>query len=130
MVSGHGTRYLDLESSQRQALWESTHAFPISPAQRRSDLFLLTFWRQRKQRRSIFGARWKNFLKTILRSMIEGHCDLDILLDPFFLHYPRMHEERVWYPGVGHNTDPTILLEALDMDDQEDPWSNQLRNAY
>ena len=89
------TRYLELKSSHRQALWESTHAFLISSAQRRSDRFLLTFWRQRKQRRSRFGARWKNFLKTILREMIEGHCDLDILRDLFFLHYPRMHEERV-----------------------------------
>uniref|UniRef100_A0AAV1UZM0 Uncharacterized protein n=1 Tax=Peronospora matthiolae TaxID=2874970 RepID=A0AAV1UZM0_9STRA len=27
-------RYLELESTHRQALWESTHAFPIPPAQR------------------------------------------------------------------------------------------------
>ena len=128
--SDMGHRYLELESTHRQALWESTHAFPISPAQRRSERFMQTFWRQRKQRRSRFGARWKNFLKRILGGMIAGHCDLDILLDPFFLHYPRPHEERVWYPGLGHSNDPADLLEALDMADQEDPWRNQFRNAY
>ena len=116
--SDMGHRYLELESTHRQALWESTHAFPISPAQRRSERFMQTFWRQRKQRRSRFGARWKNFLKRILGGMIAGHCDLDILLDPFFLHYPRPHEERVWYPGLGHSNDPADLLEALDMADK------------
>jgi hypothetical protein len=89
-----------------------------------------TFWRQRKQRRSRFGARWKNFLKRILSGMIAGYCDLDILLDPFFLHYPRPHEERVWYPGLGHSNDQADLLEAMDMADQADPWRNQFRNAY
>uniref|UniRef100_A0AAV1TU08 Uncharacterized protein n=1 Tax=Peronospora matthiolae TaxID=2874970 RepID=A0AAV1TU08_9STRA len=123
-------RYLELESTHRQALWESTHAFPILPAQRRSERFMQTFWRQRKQRRSRFGARWKNFLKMILSGMIAGHCDLDILLDPFFLHYPRPHEDRVWYPGLGHSNDPADLLGALDMADQENPWRNQFRNAY
>ena len=61
--------------------------------------------------------------------MIEGHCDLDIFLDPFFLHCPRMHEERVLYPGLGRNTDPADLLEALEIADREDPWRIQFRNA-
>ena len=61
--------------------------------------------------------------------MVEGHCDLDILLDPFFLHYPRMHEERVWYPGLGHNADPADLLEDLEIANREKPWRNQFRNA-
>ena len=61
--------------------------------------------------------------------MVECHCDLDILLYPFFLHYPRMHEERVWYPGLGHNADPADLLPALDIADCEDPWRNQFRNS-
>ena len=113
-----GTRYLELESSHRQALWESTHAFPINPAQRRSKPFMQAFWRQRKQRRSRFGARWKSSLETILSGMVAGHCDLDILLDPFFIHYPRPHEERVWYPGFGNSGDPADHLEALDPADQ------------
>ena len=66
----------------------------------------------------------------ILSGMIASHCDLDILLDPFFLHYPRIHKERVWYPGLGHSDDSTDLLEALDTADREDPWRNQFRNAY
>uniref|UniRef100_A0AAV1U2A4 Uncharacterized protein n=1 Tax=Peronospora matthiolae TaxID=2874970 RepID=A0AAV1U2A4_9STRA len=92
-------RYLELESTHRQALWKSTHAFAISPAQRRYERFMQAFWRQRKQRRSRFGARWKNFLKMILSGMIAGHCDLDILLDPFFLHYPRPHKSEFGIQG-------------------------------
>ena len=57
--------------------------------------------------------------------MIDGHCDLDILLDPFILHSPRIHVERIWYPGLGHNADPDDLVEALDMANQKDPWRNQ-----
>ena len=56
--------------------------------------------------------------------MIDGHCDLDILLDPFILHSPRIHVERIWYPGLGHNADPDDLVEALDMANQKDPWRN------
>ena len=65
--------------------------------------------------------------------MIDGDCDLNILLDPFFLHHPRIHEERVWYPGLGHNADPADpadLVAALEMADQNDSWRNQFRNAY
>ena len=61
--------------------------------------------------------------------MAECHCDLDIFLDPFFLHYPRMHEERVRYPGLRHNADTPDLLKALEIADREDPWRNQFRNA-
>ena len=40
------TRYLELDSTHRQALWKSTHSFPISTAQRRSERFMQAFWRQ------------------------------------------------------------------------------------
>ena len=32
--------------------------------------------------------------------MIEGLCDLDILLNPIFLRFSRPNEARVWYPGL------------------------------
>ena len=83
--------YHSLEHSHLQAIGESTHTFSISLKLRQKDRQLMTFWRQRKQRRSRFGARWKAFLKFLLSGMVAGYCDLDILLDPFFLHYPRLH---------------------------------------
>jgi hypothetical protein len=39
-----------------------------------------------------------------LQGMIAGHCDLDILLDPFFLHFPAFREVSPWYPP-GTQTD-------------------------
>ena len=122
-------RYLEIESAHLQAIWESTHAFPISPSQRRSSTYFLNFWKQRKQRRSRFGARWKTFLKTILAGMIDGYCDLDIMLDPFFLHFPRPHESRIWYPGLGRTTDHADLIEALEIADREEPWRLQFRHT-
>ena len=126
---GMGRLYLDIESTHRQAFWESTHAFPISSTQRSNSPFFALFWRQRKQRRSRFGARWKTFLNHILKGIIAGYCDLDILLDPFFLHYPRPHEDRVWYPGLGQLTDPNSLIDALEIADRDEPWRNQFRNS-
>ena len=55
----------------------------------------------------------------ILRAMFAGHCDLKILLNAFFLHYLRPHEERVWYPGLRHFDYPADLVEPLEMADQE-----------
>ena len=122
------TRYLAIEAAHLQAIWESTHAFPISSAQRRSSAFFSGFWKQRKQRRSRFGARWKSFLKTILAGMMAGHCDLDIMVDPFFLHFPRPREARVWYPGLGRTADPANMIEALEIADREEPWRLQFRH--
>ncbi|POM77724.1 Hypothetical protein PHPALM_4846, partial [Phytophthora palmivora] len=57
-------------------------------------------------------------------AMIEGWCDLDLLLDPFFLHFPKRTDEVAWYPGIEarranladpqlNRREPTDLLEAL-----------------
>ena len=71
----------------------------------------------------------KRFLNHILKGIIAGHCDLDILLDPLFLHYPRPHEDRIWYPGLGQSTDPNSLIDALEIADRNEPWRNQFRNS-
>ena len=39
-------------------------------------------------------------MQLILQGMINGLCDLDILLDPMLLHFSRLNEVRVWYPGL------------------------------
>ena len=92
--------YEGFVDSHRQALWESTHCLWISDEQRKTDPGLAAFARARRQRRSRAGPRWKRVLQLILQGMIDGLCDLDILLDPIFLHFPRPNEARVWYPGL------------------------------
>ena len=47
------------------------------------------------------GPRWKTALRFILQGMIDGHCDLDLFLYPFFMHLPSLVEMCPWYPGLG-----------------------------
>ncbi|KAG6622118.1 uncharacterized protein IUM83_07322 [Phytophthora cinnamomi] len=72
--------------------------------------------------------------------MQEGWCDLDILLDSFFLHFPRRHESVIWYPGYEsrqtniknrrlNRPEPTDLLEALDECNGADSWRNHYRDS-
>ncbi|OWZ01751.1 hypothetical protein PHMEG_00026803, partial [Phytophthora megakarya] len=103
----------ELQTRHRQAAWESTHSFPISEPQRRSR----------------FGAAWKSFLKFVLLSIVAGHCDLDILLDPVFLHFPRPGERSKWHPDLHCILRPANLFQALRDADPQDPWRNQYRHA-
>ena len=68
-------------------------------------------------------------LRFILQGMIDGHCDLDLLLDPFFMHFPSLTEMRPWFPGYG---DPQKnipnLVTALARLDKAEPWRNQFRS--
>ena len=74
--------------------------------------------------------RCKTCLRFIRQGMIEGYCDLDVLLDPFFLHLPAPSEKRVWHPGLGCKTTkiPNLVI-ALSMDVSAEPWRNQYRSA-
>ncbi|KAL4145525.1 hypothetical protein PRNP1_013192 [Phytophthora ramorum] len=83
--------YAAFEEEFRQAFWESTHKLPITKAMKLANPFLAKFWLGCKQRRSRAGPRWQTILKHLLAGMIAGHCDLDLLLDPFFLHFPRQY---------------------------------------
>ncbi|KAG2782319.1 hypothetical protein PC129_g14542 [Phytophthora cactorum] len=56
--------------------------------------------------------------------MRRGLCDLDLLLDPFFLHFPRSGEAGNWYPGLEDGANPADLLEALVITDNADRWRN------
>jgi hypothetical protein len=96
----------------------------------RASPYLDRFNRDRKQRRSRAGTRWKKILEIVLQGMIQGHCDLDLLLDPFLLHFPRKNaEDGAWYPGLGARVAPVDLLEALTLADTSDPWRNQFRDS-
>lgn len=46
------------------------------------------FQKERSNRRSHAGRALKQFLVLLITVMREGWCDLDILLDPHFLHSP------------------------------------------
>ncbi|KAE9299644.1 hypothetical protein PR003_g22942 [Phytophthora rubi] len=94
-------KYTQFEDDFRQALWESTHAFPITTSLRKSSPFFDELADNRKQRRSRLGARWKSLLRFMLRGIEAGHCDLDVFLDRFFLHFPRAGEKKSWFPGLG-----------------------------
>ncbi|ETK95831.1 hypothetical protein L915_01279, partial [Phytophthora nicotianae] len=83
----------------------------------------------RKQRRSRAGARWKSFLQQVLIGLIRGYCDLDLLLGPFFLHFPRPGEAGAWYPGVEDGADSADLLAALTIADTADRWRNHYRDV-
>ena len=128
-------------NSSRSILWlrESSPIGPLggvsfspdvhSPASIRSDLS--TFTKERNQRRSRSGPKWKIVLRTILQGIIAGHCDLDILLDPIFLHFPRLKEAKTWYPGSSAGrTDIPNLVTALSVDDEAEPWKNHFAHQY
>ncbi|ETL86372.1 hypothetical protein L917_14194 [Phytophthora nicotianae] len=85
----------------------------VSIAKRRASRYLEVFYTDRKQRRSRAGAQWKSFLQQVLIGLLRGYCDLDLLLDPFFLHFSRPGEAGAWYPGIEDGADPADLLEAL-----------------
>ncbi|POM76617.1 Hypothetical protein PHPALM_6123 [Phytophthora palmivora] len=110
-------QYRDFEASELIAYWESTHKFPITTAM-------------------IAQSPW--FGSSLSSAMIEGRCDLDLLLDPFFLHFPKRTDEA-WYAGIEarranladpqlNRREPADLLEALSESDTADPWRNHYRD--
>ncbi|KAG2856538.1 hypothetical protein PC110_g3792 [Phytophthora cactorum] len=119
--------YSTYEDEHHRANWDSTHAFPICIAKRRQSRYLSGFYTNHKQRRSRTEARWIGFLQLVFEGMRRGLCDLDILLDPFFLHFPRSGEAGVWYPGLEAGTKPADLLGALEIFDNADRWHNHYR---
>jgi len=102
-------QYSAFEDEERQTIWESTHSFPIGTDLRANSAYLDKLAADRKQRRSHAGPRWKKILTRFLEGMRLGHCDLDICLDPFFLHFPRKDEQGTWFPGLGQRRAPVDL---------------------
>ncbi|OWY95871.1 hypothetical protein PHMEG_00034010 [Phytophthora megakarya] len=54
---------------------------------------LAALCKARNNRRSHSGDRWRRILPIFVMAMQEGWCDLDLLLDPFFLHFPKRSDE-------------------------------------
>ncbi|POM67868.1 Hypothetical protein PHPALM_16049 [Phytophthora palmivora] len=65
-------QYRDFEVSELIAYWESTHKFPITAAMIAQSPWLGSFAKQRNNRRSHAGNRWKRMLLTLIQAMIEG----------------------------------------------------------
>ncbi|KAF4140283.1 hypothetical protein GN958_ATG10526, partial [Phytophthora infestans] len=81
--------FRDFASKHRVAIWEGTHRFPISRNQLQGLTWLSNFNKQRGNRRSHAGRAWKRVLVILVLAIQDGWCDVDILLDPSFLHLPR-----------------------------------------
>ena len=116
---------LDFKTRHRQALVEETNAIYLPVEQRDRDPKLARIYQQRKQRQSRSGPRWKTVLHFILQRMIDGHWDLDLCLDLFFMHLPSPAEMRPWYPGLvdSPKTIPN-LVSALTRLETAEPWRN------
>ncbi|KAG3146840.1 hypothetical protein PI124_g21981 [Phytophthora idaei] len=104
--------YRQFEIKHQVALWEGTHKFPISRPKITKSPWLADFNKKRGNRRSHAGADWKKILAIFILTMQDGWCDLDLLLDPFFLHLPKRHDKVIWFPGVtsrcANLADPTL----------------------
>ncbi|ETP28465.1 hypothetical protein F442_22239 [Phytophthora nicotianae P10297] len=98
--------YASYDDEHLRAYWDSIHAFSVSIAKRRASRYLEAFYTDRKQRRSRAGARWKSFLQHVLTGLLRGSCDMDLLLDPFFLKFPRPGEAGAWCSGIEDGADP------------------------
>ncbi|KAE9038395.1 hypothetical protein PR001_g4362 [Phytophthora rubi] len=132
-------RYNSHEAESLQSYWESTHSFPITHAMVKKHPWLAVYRKERNNRRSHAGNRWKAFLELLILALREGWCALDLLLDPFFLHFPKRSETVTWFPCLTarqanladpnlHRREPVDLLAALDEDNSVDPWHKHYRD--
>ncbi|ETO83362.1 hypothetical protein F444_02608, partial [Phytophthora nicotianae P1976] len=126
MIPEFVEKYLVFEDRHMQALWESLHFLPISTVMCRRDPKLPTYHEGRRQRRSRAGEAWTRYLRVVMQVLRLRRCDLDILLDPFFMHLPKSRKPKEWYPRVENDGD--TLADALVIVDREDPWRNHYRD--
>ena len=95
-------------------MWIATNAIYRSIEKRDRDPELSKLYKQRKQRRSISGPRWKNVMRFILQGMIDEDCYINLILDLIFMHLPSPVELRPWYPGFGDPQNSILnLISAL-----------------
>ncbi|KAJ8575688.1 hypothetical protein ON010_g3526 [Phytophthora cinnamomi] len=120
--------YLELEERHLQSYWESTHFLPITDTMCETDSILAAYHKQRRQRRSRAGAAWRRFLlKHVIPALRQRQCDLDILLDPLFLHFPKSRVPKHWFPQFTDGA--STLADALKIVDLAEPWRLQYRQS-
>ncbi|OWZ07448.1 hypothetical protein PHMEG_00020153 [Phytophthora megakarya] len=61
------------------------------------DLFV--YHQDRRQRRIRVGDHWRKLLGACIQMMRGQWADIDLLLDPYFLHLPTPQDRVRWYPG-------------------------------
>ncbi|KAE8967574.1 hypothetical protein PR002_g28018 [Phytophthora rubi] len=92
--------FLALAKDHKQAIWESTHSFPIPRSKQTAEPWAASFYSGLKNRsshaREKFRA-WEDQVFELIRR--TGCCDLVILLDRVFLRFPQQSEEATWFPG-------------------------------
>jgi hypothetical protein len=103
------------------AYWEASHDFELVGCNASCDR-----WRRnRNSRRSRAGDHQASVLQLATDLFRRGLADLDLLLDPVFLHFPPSRSDRGrWYPGREHTT----LAEALEDVDRREPWRRFFRS--
>ncbi|KAF4149085.1 hypothetical protein GN958_ATG01713, partial [Phytophthora infestans] len=129
-----------VEELQNAAPWDTLVTTPVDPVSFRGDgsTWLFNFNKQRGNRRSHAGRAWKRVLVILVLAIQDGWCDVDILLDPSFLHLSRRGDKVAWFPGSVsrqanledpnlHRPEPASLLEALREIDEAEPRRIQFR---
>ncbi|OWY90429.1 hypothetical protein PHMEG_00041447, partial [Phytophthora megakarya] len=121
------------------AYWESTHYLEITTAMANADSDLFTYHANRRKRRMRVGESWRKLMGDMVVMMRAKWADVDLLLDPYFLHLPTKQDRVRWYPGsvsraanlaqpTANLPEPIDLITALFECDQADPWRNHFRD--
>ncbi|EGZ18356.1 hypothetical protein PHYSODRAFT_301055 [Phytophthora sojae] len=126
--------YMDFESDCLQAIWESTHPFPIPKALKRSDPWFASFYTSRKNRSSHVREKYRDRQEQgFEKARRTGCCDLDLWLDPMFARFPQQSEDTTWFTGgeaiAAGRAAPADLVDALADCDRADPWRNHFRTS-
>ncbi|OWY98678.1 hypothetical protein PHMEG_00030499, partial [Phytophthora megakarya] len=127
--------YAALEEDHMIVYWESTHYLKITSAMTDAESDLFTYHQDRRQQRIRAGESWRKLVGDVVLMMRAQWADIDLLLDPYFLHLPTKQDRVRWYPGSvsraanlaqpsANLPEPTNLITALCECDQADPWRN------
>ncbi|EGZ13539.1 hypothetical protein PHYSODRAFT_335290 [Phytophthora sojae] len=98
--------------------WEITHSIEISISKASAEFWEVKFTSDRKNRRSHFVKMLLPVFEEVARLCKAHVCDLDILLEPFFLP---LIETCPWFPK-GASGASGDLLHVLRTTDDAEPW--------
>ncbi|KAE9186622.1 hypothetical protein PF005_g20775 [Phytophthora fragariae] len=124
--------FLALAKDHKQAIWESTHSFPIPRSKQTAEPWAASVYSGRKNRSSHAREKLRAWEDRVFEQIRRtGCCDLDVLLDPVFLRFPQQSEETTWFPGrealAEGRPAPRRLKAALRDCDQASAWRNHYR---
>ena len=108
--------------ASRQSLWKDRYHLPLTKALRAEDPYLSSVYNARKKRRIKANQAWLEVLQVVLQGIVQGHCDLDILMDPYLWHMVPTRGLTPWYPGAGPVSSTSSLIDCLRQDDAASPW--------